>query len=483
MEVDDFVETSDVEELQELGEEGRRTLSSSRQRHSSFSPRKRVKVRLVICVSSSLLIYISFKLCHGSLNEDETTRPHSRSQSSSTTLKPASPVWLPSCSTSQASDANFQSHNSQDPLLYSPVHTILSSPTSPVTSILLTKTTSLSNSSEQDRIAVTSTTPTNSPPTHLCRLSSPGLHSPPKSCARNLHKDDNDDELLIFTPVKSVDLDRTLSRLTPSTPKSPVSDTVDRDTIHDLSLSPFQDLPALSASPGSPLPALPPLEPPEPPEPPEVIPEQLLDEPRYPLRRRKAAQLKPYTVDQLKYKQALKANPDAIVKFKNLALRDHHHHPEDRYEEDGETQKDAYIDDGNNDEDDDWEERERRRHQRREDARRNETSNQALSERQQVSYPEILQDLSSTDEDEEEANEKHTLSKEARKIVKERERQWEIQKKEDRRREQEQRRQQLLKPKRFPTFNRKLPNAEAPSDDRSNPEDVCHFMPTFSIFF
>lgn len=49
MEVDDFVETSDVEELQELGEECRRTLSSSRQRYtsSSFSPRKRVKVRVV----------------------------------------------------------------------------------------------------------------------------------------------------------------------------------------------------------------------------------------------------------------------------------------------------------------------------------------------------------------------------------------------------------------------------------------------------
>ena len=351
---------------------------------------------------------------------------------------------------------------------------LLSLPTSPVASILLTKRTSLSSSGEQDQIAVafnSSTTPTNSPPIHLCRLFSPELHTSPKSpiSTRNLNKDDNDDELLLFTPVKSVDLDRTLSPLTPSTPESPFSDTVDRDIIHDLSQSPFQDLPALSVSPGSPLQALPP---PEASDPPEVIQEQL-DRPRYPLRRRKAAQLKPYTVEQLKYKQALKANPDAIVKFQNLALRNHHHHPEDRYEEDGETQKDAFIDDGNNDEDGDWEERERRRHQRRENARRKETSSRVLSERQQISYPEILQDLSSTDE--EEANEKHTLSKEARKIVKERERQWEIQKKEERRREQEQRRQQLLKPKPFPTFNRKLSNAEAPSYDRSTLEDVCHF--------
>ena len=352
---------------------------------------------------------------------------------------------------------------------------------------MLTKRTPLSSPSEQDQIAVTfnsSTTPTNSPPTHPCRLSSPKLHSPLKSpiSTRNLHKDDSDDELLLFTPVKSVNLDRTLSPLTPSTPKSPFSDTVDRDIIRDLSQSPFQDLPALSASPGSPLQALP--LPPEAPEPPpEVIQEQLLDGPRYSLRRRKAAQLKPYTVDQLKYKQALRANPDAIVKFKNLDLRNHHHHPEDRYEEDGEEQKDAYIDDGNNDEDDgDWEERERRRQQRREDARRKETPSQALSERQQISYPEILQDLSSTDE--EEANEKRTLSKEARKIVKEREMQWKIQqRKEERRREQEQRRQQLLKPKPFPTFNRKLSNAEAPSDHRSTLEDVCYFYANVSIFF
>lgn len=48
MEVDDFVETSDVEELQELEEDDKRALSSSRQRPNSFSPRKRVKVRIVV---------------------------------------------------------------------------------------------------------------------------------------------------------------------------------------------------------------------------------------------------------------------------------------------------------------------------------------------------------------------------------------------------------------------------------------------------
>ena len=63
MEVDDFVETSDVEELQELEEEDRIALPGSRQRYDHFfSPRKRVKVRLVICVSS-LPPYISLPSC------------------------------------------------------------------------------------------------------------------------------------------------------------------------------------------------------------------------------------------------------------------------------------------------------------------------------------------------------------------------------------------------------------------------------------
>jgi Mus7/MMS22 family len=39
------------------------------------------------------------------------------------------------------------------------------------------------------------------------------------------------------------------------------------------------------------------------------------DGPRYSLRRRGANQLKPYTVEKFQYKQALSANPDAIVKF------------------------------------------------------------------------------------------------------------------------------------------------------------------------
>ena len=250
-------------------------------------------------------------------------------------------------------------------------------------------------------------------------------------------KDDDGDDLLLHTPVKSLSVDRPSSPLTPLSPHSPGL--------------------------------------------PEAIQEQLLDRPRYLLRHRKVAQLKPYTVDQLKYKEALRANPDAIVKFKNLALRNHHHHPEDRYEEDGETQMGAYIDGGSNDEDGNWEERERRWHQRREEARRKETLNHALPERQQISYPEILQDLSSTDE--EEAYEKRTLSKEARRIVKEREKRRKIQGKGEMCRGQELERQQL-KRRPFPMFNSKVSNAEAPSDDNHAAlEEVRHFIPMLLYSF
>ena len=377
------------------------------------------------------------------------------------------------------------------------MHKLLLPPTSPLTSVITTKRTSLSSSTERDQISITfnsSTTPANSPPTPLCHLSSAELLSPPRvsspkshisspypSSTRSLdNKDHDDDELLLFTPVKSLSVDRPSSPLNPSTPKSPCSplfpsDTVDRD-IHNLSQSPFQDFLALSISPESSSQAL--HRPEEFLELPEVIQEQVLDGPRYPLRRRKAAQLKPYTVDQLKYKQALRANPEAIVKFKNLALRNH---LEDRYEEDEETQKDAYIDDGN-DADDDWEARKsRRHHQRCEGINDGQCSirNHSLSERQPISYPEILRDLSSTDE--EEASEKHTLSKEAQKIVKERERQRKIQAKEERRREQELRPQQLLKRNPFPTLNHTVSNVEAPPDDNDPLEDVCHFYANISV--
>ena len=111
----------------------------------------------------------------------------------------------------------------------------------------------------------------------------------------------------------------------------------------------------------------------------QLTSEQLPDGPRYSLRHRKVAQLKPYTVEQLKYKQALRANPDAIVKFKNLTLRNRHHYPDNHYEEDEGTQKDAYIDDSNSDEDGDWEQTEKRWHQRKEEVWNETTQDKEIS--------------------------------------------------------------------------------------------------------
>lgn len=130
------------------------------------------------------------------------------------------------------------------------------------------------------------------------------------------------------------------------------------------------------------------------------------DEPRYSLRHRGAKQLKPYTVEQFQYKQALSANPDAIVKF----------HGGRRYS-DAEGRniwelpgQDCTEDGGN------WEESRPRRAKISTNGRSKspEVSIIAQDTSTLVAYPAILQDLSSTDEDE--AKELRALSKEARKM-------------------------------------------------------------------
>ena len=126
-------------------------------------------------------------------------------------------------------------------------------------------------------------------------------------------------------------------------------------------------------------------------------------EPRYPLRRRGANQLKPYTVEQFQYKQALSANPDAIVKFRSLARGGCR-----RYS-DGEFQGQDHTEDSGT-----WEES-RRKRAKISSGSRSKSPNVVQDE---VQYPDILQDLPSTDE--EEAKQLQALSKEARKVQRER---------------------------------------------------------------
>jgi len=156
---------------------------------------------------------------------------------------------------------------------------------------------------------------------------------------------------------------------------------------------------------------------------------------RYSFRKRNAAQLAPYTADLIQYKHALKSNPDAIVKMKQIERhvqqQQQHKHPDDRYED-----EEGYSTPLDAADDVEWEERERRRKRRLEKEREKEERQRHLS-----NLPAILQEFLSTDEEEKEMD---AVSKEARKILraKERERksrnreeQWRRKEEENRRRE------------------------------------------------
>jgi len=166
---------------------------------------------------------------------------------------------------------------------------------------------------------------------------------------------------------------------------------------------------------------------------------------RYSFRKRNAAQKAPYTVDQLQYKHALKDNPDAIIKIKNLERRHHHRHPDDRYEDEDEgTQRDGYLPEGNDhDADEEWEERERRKRRRAEKAKVSGPERTTSGERETREYPGILRDSLSTDDEEREMD---AVSKKARKDLRAQERQ------EAKEREERLRRQKAEKIRRLQPF-------------------------------
>ena len=136
--------------------------------------------------------------------------------------------------------------------------------------------------------------------------------------------------------------------------------------------------------------------------------DMILDEPRYPLRRRCANQLKPYTIEQLQYKQALSANPDAIVKFRSPTRGGRRRYSDAEGGNIWELRGQDRTEDRENWEGSIW--------QRASVSNRNRTRSPefgTLAQDAEVQYPTILQDLSSTDE--EEGKEFRALSKEARK--------------------------------------------------------------------
>jgi hypothetical protein len=139
------------------------------------------------------------------------------------------------------------------------------------------------------------------------------------------------------------------------------------------------------------------------------------DERRYPQRRRGANQLKPYTVEQFQYKQALSANPDAIVKFHSLTRGGRRRYSDAEGDNIWELREQDCAEDSEN-----WEESRRKRAKISNGSRSKSPEIGTLTQDTGalVQYPAILQDLSSTDE--EEAKELHALSKEARKVERER---------------------------------------------------------------
>jgi hypothetical protein len=182
---------------------------------------------------------------------------------------------------------------------------------------------------------------------------------------------------------------------------------------------------------------------------------------RYSFRKRHAAQLAPYTADLLQYKRALRHNPDAIVKMKQIERQveqeQQHRHPDDHYEDD------QFGDRLDGLEDADWEERERRRRRRME----------KMKETRSVQdFPTILQDLS-TDEEEKEMD---AASKAARKILRAKEREKEAREKEEakrRRKEEEEenvwsREQKARRPKPYPSSKSRHEGASRRSPFSSN---------------
>ncbi|KAG6334435.1 hypothetical protein ID866_4656 [Astraeus odoratus] len=140
---------------------------------------------------------------------------------------------------------------------------------------------------------------------------------------------------------------------------------------------------------------------------PPLIPEDTeLSAVRYSLRRRDPRQLNPYAYDKLLYKQQMRSNPDAIVKFASPTRRSHGHREE--YEDESQATYVFPLD--NQEEDGDYTETAARRRQRTSgpDA---DPDTRASGERDIGWLPETLRPLSSSDDDDDEIR---RLAKKAR---------------------------------------------------------------------
>ncbi|KJA18045.1 hypothetical protein HYPSUDRAFT_79351 [Hypholoma sublateritium FD-334 SS-4] len=511
MDIDEVVETSDVEELEEelclrrasslpLEVEGRAKGPYLEQINSS-PPRKRLKVfhegsrsppieplrRLSVSPSKSMLPNRELQL----------------SQSSSTAYNPSSPRWQ-SASTRSPSRTSFEDLASpgkqergslphvdypQAPLSPGPLNQhpaiFLATPTrSPLAALPQygnQSTPSATPGARRNPSTPSPKTPPYSPPEHQRHLATPNsylghkaTHTPSlfvnagaqgteENGNEQVHDLDND-ELLLFTPTEVISAQRQLSPMSPLTQRSLSPLSVRSSPVQNTrNLTPTYGSP-MGSLPSSPMPIIrnPPPPAPAPPGPDDnpIDMNHIPEESRYSLRKRNVAQLNPYTVENMRYQRALQSNPEAIVKMKALE-RLNHHHSGNHYAPDGETQTDLYLDEGApEDEDAGWGEMERKRLELRanKERRRQERAlRQASAEQDKARYPEILRDL--TDSDDEEMT---ALEKEARRAARRKE-------KEERARlkgKQREGESKLYKKKRFPA-----PPATPPSRSKSHKED------------
>lgn len=469
MDMDEYVETSDVEELEEelrLREdsllhlrEGERGRDLNLGPPNSSPPRKRLKVRRILILNFHFNIY--FKVSHEqsdlpvveslkglSVSPAKSLLPNHLSQSSSTTLDPSPPRW-PSVSPRSPTHTPIEGVTglakrarslspvglSQDPLLLqSPTQGSIMYPMTPIRSPLAFLPlngiqTSGSPISLRDPSASQPKTPPFSPQTRQGQEWTTPTHTPSILANYGLQAGrdapapeyDDDDELLLFTPKKPLFIQTIpLSPLTPFQSRSsspmPMRSSPVQSAAEATEMLPSSSITSISFSPipavkeNSPLPSQ------SPQQDVPVLDFQIPEESRYSLRKRNIAQLNPYTVENMRYQYALKSNPEAIVKMKALE-RLNHRHSGNHYEPDGETQQDLYLDDGaaENPEDTNWEEKERRRIELRLEKKRRRAERQSRSasaENDTINYPDILKDL--TDSDDEGMS---SLDKEARKAA------------------------------------------------------------------
>ncbi|KAF4610904.1 hypothetical protein D9613_006770 [Agrocybe pediades] len=326
---------------------------------------------------------------------------------------------------------------------------------------------------------VSSTTPQNSPPANLRRspifdlglFDIPLLSQAPPTLQPAMLKDSpmmltrqEDDELLLFTPEKHNPEPQFTSPLTPASVHSPILQETalkSRSPSHQPSDSP-SPLRSPSRSSNKSISKAPTNSPPAANSRTIQQDAQLAmnlaaeneqaEGSRYSFRARKMHQKMPFTADQLMYQRQLRANPEAIVNTKEVAhivrQQKNRSHPDDRYEEEEGTQQDE--------EDPEWERQERRRlreeRRKAEAARRSETR---TTEGEPVFRSALLEDLSSTDEDE--RKELNAVVREAKRIAKRLERQKKAEERAERERkkkEKEQEEEERRRLKRFPISTR-----------------------------